>query len=426
MAEVRPFQGIRYNPEHVRLGGVLAPPYDVISPPLLEELYGRDLRNVARIDFGMSYAGDEPGSNDRYTRAAEFLSSWLDLGVLVRDSRPSLYITDHEFVHPDGDIRHRRGLLAVIPARPWDQSELRPHERTMRGPKDDRLALLRATHAQTSPVFGLWSGASDMAALLDAADSTPPILGGRTQGEMGSEKHLLWQIDDESTVESIRAALAASTLYVADGHHRYETAVAYAAERRAAEPDAQAGAPFESCLVYLAASDDPGLTILPTHRLVRSGRGIAFSLDDLWARLDDSWDEDPAPSVEAALDAAATSRATHHAFAVVASDGVAVLKRPRAAGGSPREQLDVTVLEREILTPAGVSAESIAGGALGYTRSPHDLAAAVQQGDAILGFGVQPVAVDEVLAVADAGETMPQKSTYFYPKVPTGLVLYPV
>jgi uncharacterized protein (DUF1015 family) len=265
-----------------------------------------------------------------------------------------------------------------------------------------------------------------MAALLDAADSTPPILGGRTQGEMGSEKHLLWQIDDEATVESIRAALAASTLYVADGHHRYETAVAYAAERRAAEPDAPAGAPFEFCLVYLAAADDPGLAILPTHRLVRSGRGIAFSLDDLWARLDDSWDEEPAPSVEAALDAAATSRATHHAFAVVASDGVAVLKRPRAAGGSPREQLDVTVLEREILTPAGLSAESIAGGALGYTRNPHELAAAVRQGDAILGFGVQPVAVDEVLAVADAGETMPQKSTYFYPKVPTGLVLYPV
>ena len=120
------------------------------------------------------------------------------------------------------------------------------------------------------------------------------------------------------------------------------------------------------------------------------------------------------------------SRATHHAFAVVASDGVAVLKRPRAAGGSPRERLDVTVLEREILTPAGLSAASIAGGALGYTRSPEDLAAAVQRGDAVLGFGVQPVAVDEVLAIADAGETMPQKSTYFYPKVPTGLVLYPI
>jgi uncharacterized protein (DUF1015 family) len=426
MAEVRPFRGIRYNAEHVRLGGVLAPPYDVISPSQQEELYGRDLRNVARIDFGMSYAGDEPGVNDRYVRAGEFLSSWLDLGVLVRDARPSLYIADHEFVHPDGAIRHRRGLLAVIPAKPWEQSELRPHERTMSGPKEDRLALLRTTRAHTSPVFALWSGASDMAALLDAADSTPPILGGRTNGEMGSEKHLLWQIDDEATVDSIRAALEASTLYVADGHHRYETAVAYAAERRAAEPAAPAGAPFEFCLVYLAAADDPALAILPTHRLVRPGHGIAFSLDDLWARLDDRWDEEPSPSVEAALDAAAAVRATHHAFAVAAGDGAAVLKRPRVAGGSPRDRLDVTVLEREILTPAGLSAEAIAGGALGFTRITEELAAAVQRGEAVLGFGVQPVDVDEVLAVADAGETMPQKSTYFYPKVPTGLVLYPV
>ena len=426
MAEVRPFQGIRYNPEHVRLGGVLAPPYDVISPTQLEELYGRDLRNVTRIDYGMSYAGDEPGANDRYTRAAEFLSSWLDLGVLVHDRRPTLYIADHEFVHPDGGVRHRRGLLAVIPARPWEQSELRPHERTMRGPKEDRLALLRATRTHTSPVFALWSGANGIAPLLDAADSTPPILGGRTQGEMGSEKHLLWQVDDQAIVDSIRAALAPSTLYVADGHHRYETAVAYAAERRAAEPDAPADAPFEFCLVYLADADDPALAILATHRLVRPGHGIAFSLDDLWARLDDRWDEEAAPSVEAALEAAAALRSTHHAFAVAAGDGVAVLKRRRSADGSPRERLDVTVLEREILVPAGLTPEAIAGGALGYTRNADELAASVQRGDAVLGFGVQPVAVDEVIAVADAGETMPQKSTYFYPKVPTGLVLYPV
>src|ERR1700736_6286629 len=412
MAEVRPFQGIRYNPEHVRLGGVLAPPYDVISPTQLEELYGRDLRNVARIDFGMSYAGDEPGVNDRYARAAEFLSSWLDLGVLVRDSEPSLYISDHEFVHPDGGLRHRRGLLAVIPAKPWEQSELRPHERTMSGPKEDRLALLRATRAHTSPVFALWSGANDMTALLDAADSTPPILGGRTNGEMGSEKHLLWQVDDDATVDSIRAALEASALYVADGHHRYETAVAYAAERRAAESTAPATPSFGSCLKYLAAAHDTALAILPTHRLLRPGHGIAFSLDDLWARLDDRWDEESSPSVEAALDAAAAVRATHHAFAVAAGDGVAVLKRPRSAGGPPRERLAVGVLEREILGPAGLTPEAIAGGALGYTRNADELAASVQRGDSVLGVGVQPVAVDEVNAVADAGETMPQKSTY--------------
>jgi uncharacterized protein (DUF1015 family) len=178
--------------------------------------------------------------------------------------------------------------------------------------------------------------------------------------------------------------------------------------------------------VYLAAADDPGVTILPTHRLVRPGHGIAFSLDDLWARLDDAFETVPAADGRAALATASAMHATHHAFAVVAHDGAAVLRRPRRVGGSPRERLDVVVLETEVLGPAGVSPDMINAGALTYTRDADGLDSAVQRGDAILAFGVSPVSADEVIAVADAGETMPQKSTYFYPKVPTGLVLLEV
>jgi uncharacterized protein (DUF1015 family) len=178
--------------------------------------------------------------------------------------------------------------------------------------------------------------------------------------------------------------------------------------------------------VYLAAADDPGLTILPTHRLVRPAPGIAFSLDDLWARLDDAYDTEPAPDATSALARAAALRTTHHAFAVVAHDGAAVLRRPRREVASPRDALDVAVLEAEVLAPAGVTKEAIVAGALAYTRDPAAIDAAVRDGEAILGFGVTPVTTDEVIAVADAGETMPQKSTYFYPKVPTGLVLFEV
>jgi uncharacterized protein (DUF1015 family) len=178
--------------------------------------------------------------------------------------------------------------------------------------------------------------------------------------------------------------------------------------------------------MYLAAADDPGITILPTHRLVRPGHGIAFSLDDLWARLDDAFDTMPAPDGRAALAAASAMHVTDHAFAVVAHDGAAVLRRPRHVGGSPRDRLDVAVLETEVLGPAGVSADMISAGALTYTRDPDRLDSAVQDGDAILAFGLSPVTTDEVIAVADAGETMPQKSTYFYPKVPSGLVLFEV
>jgi uncharacterized protein (DUF1015 family) len=426
MATVQPFAGTRYNPEHVKLGGVLAPPYDVISDAKRDELYGRDMRNIVRIDYGISYPDDVAGVDDRYTRASSFLTSWLDLGVMVRDDPASFYVVDHFFQDSDGTERRRRGLLATVAAMPWESSDLRPHERTLTGPKADRLALTRATRAQTSPVFAVWAGADRITETLAAPAASDALLGGRIDGEIASEKLLLWRVADPLRVAAITDALRSAALYVADGHHRYETAVAYAAERRAAESGAPSDAPFERCLVYLAAADDAGITILPTHRLVRPGPGISFSLDDLWARLDDAYETLPVANGRDAIAAAASMRATHHAFAVVAGDGAAVLRRPRRAGGSPRDRLDVAVLETEVLGPAGVSRAMISGGALAYTRDPDGLDSAVRRGDAILAFGVSPVTAAEVIAVADAGETMPQKSTYFYPKVPTGLVLFEV
>ena len=409
----------------MRLGGVLAPPYDVIDDLQRDELYGRDLRNVVRIDYGVEYADDVPGRNDRYTRAAHFLTSWLELGILIREPEPAVYVHDHEFTHPDGQQRHRRGVLVTVPAEPWERSELRPHERTMRAPKEDRLALLRALRAQTSPVFAMAAGAVGITPMLDDVAAGPALIGGRTHGELGAEKHLLWKAVGDRARE-LAEALTPATLYVADGHHRYETAVAYHVERAMSEPDAPADAPFRRCLVYLADAADPALTILPTHRMVRPAEGVAYSLDDLWSRLDDAWEEDAAPDLETAMTLAAELRASHHAFGVVAGDGVAVLRRPRRPASTPRAGLDASVLETEVLAPAGVSRDAVMAGGLGYTRVAAELAAAVNRGDAVLGFGVQPVTTAEVIAVADAGETMPQKSTYFYPKVPTGLVIHPV
>jgi uncharacterized protein (DUF1015 family) len=426
MATVQPFDGTRYNREYVKLGGVLAPPYDVISDAKRDELYGRDLRNIVRIEYGERYPDDVDGVRDPYTRASSFLHSWLELGVLVRDHPPGFYVVDHHFPHPDGTEVRRRGLLATVAATSWEHSDLRPHERTLTGPKLDRLALMRATRAQTSPVFAVWQGGDGIDEVLAGHASGSALLGGRIDGEFGSEKLLMWRVSEPAQVAAIADSLRNATLYVADGHHRYETTVTYAAERRAAEPDAAPDAPFERCLVYLAAADDPGITILPTHRLVRPGPGIAFSLDDLWARLDDAYETEAAGDASSALAIAASLRATHHAFAVVAHDGAAVLRRPRHAGGSPRDRLDVAVLEREVLGPAGVPAEAIAAGALAYTRDPAAIDAAVRSGEAILGFGVTPVTTSEVIAVADAQETMPQKSTYFYPKVAAGLVLFEV
>jgi uncharacterized protein (DUF1015 family) len=403
---------------------VLAPPYDVIDDAKRDALYARDLRNIVRIDFGAVYADDEPGRNDRYTRASQFLTSLLELGVLIREGTPAMYVHDHEFLLPDGVLRHRRGVIALVPAEPWERGELLPHERTLRGPKEDRLALLRTLRVQTSPVFAVWTDAS-LTPVLDAVTQRPPMLGGRTDGEFGSEKHLVWTADG-AEAEAFSTALEAATLYVADGHHRYETSVAYHQERDATEPDAPADAPFRWCMVYLSDAADPALTILPTHRLVRPAPGVAYSLDDLWSRLDDPWELEPAADIETAVAGATAMREVRHAFGAVASDGSAVLHRPRRSTESPRASLDVAVLETEVLAPAGVTADDIRAGGLAYTREVPELAAAVGRGDALLGFAVQPASMAEVVAVADAGEVMPQKSTYFYPKVPTGLALHPV
>lgn len=403
---------------------MLAPPYDVINDAQRDALYARNLRNVVRIDFGAEYADDVPGRNDRYTRAAQFLTSWLELGVLVHEPAPTMYVHDHEFALPDGVLRHRRGLLAIVPAEPWERGEMLPHERTLRGPKEDRLALLRTIRVQTSPIFGVWTGVS-LTPQLDSVTTRPPLLGGRTDGEFGSEKHLVWQADEAEAAE-FSDALAAATLYVADGHHRYETSVAYHQERDATEPEAPADAPFRWCMVYLSDAADPALTILPTHRLVRPAPDIAYSLDDLWARLDDRWELEPAAGIAEAFARATEMRGDRHAFGAIAAGGSAVLHRPRLRTDSPRAGLDVTVLETEVLGPAGITPEDIRAGGLAFIQDVAQLGAAVGRGDAVLGFAVQPTTMAEVVAVSDAGEVMPQKSTYFYPKVPTGLALHPV
>lgn len=424
MADVQPLRGIRFNPELVHLGGVLAPPYDVISPAEQEVLYGRDLRNIVRIDFGQELAEDEPGRDDRYTRAAGHLDAWLELGVLIRDERPGFYVTEHRFAMPDGSEQTRRGLLARVRATPWADSELRPHERTLRGPKEDRLALMRATRTQTSAVFALWRDAPGVASLLAEVASAPASAGGRADGEMGSEKHLLWVVNDATRVAAVMDALAASRLYVADGHHRYETAAAYAAERAAAGDGDRADSQF--ALVYLCDAGDPGISLLPTHRLLRPRPGVAYSLDDLWMRLSDTWELEPSPNLAAAVAAAEALGGTSHAFAVRSHEGSAVLSRPRTTTTSPREALDVVVLQDEVLGPAGADEEAIREGALRYTRSLEELDRMVTSKAAVLGFAVNPATTAQMIAVADAGEVMPQKSTYFYPKVPTGLVLSPL
>jgi len=424
VARLLPLRGVRFTADHVQFGSVLAPPYDVISSARREGLYRRDLRNIVRIDYGQPCEGDVPGKDDVYTRAATHLASWRTLGILCDDDRPGFDVVAHDFATGGGESRRRLGLIGRVPALPWAESEVRPHERTLRGPKEDRLALMRTTRMQTSPVWMLWDRAPGLLRRLEGVAATPALLDGRFDGEAGAERLRLWHVSDEAAMVEVAELLAPASLFIADGHHRFETAAAYAAERRAAGDAVDAGSQFT--LVYASAADDSALLVLPTHRIVNPRPGLPSSREDLLLRLGRAWSSEPVDDAVAALAGLEERRAAEHAYVVIAQDGAAILRRPRGAVASPRQALDVVVLQEEVIRRCGIDDEALREGALAYTRDAAGAVAAVREGRASLAFLTCPCTSAEILAVAGAGETMPQKSTYFYPKVPTGLVLSPL
>ncbi len=420
MAEVRPFRGLRYDPDVVDLAAVLAPPYDVIDEAQQTELYGRAMQNVVRVELGQDLPDDVPGVRDRYTRARGHLEAWRRTGAMVSEDRAALYLHAHAFHPPGGGSLERLGVFAAVTPEPWEAGGVLRHEHTLSGPKRDRLQLLEATGVQGSPVFALWEeGDRATAALRHHAATTPPAAEAVTDGENGHERHRLWVLGEDGPTAAVVAqvvqTLAGSRLVVADGHHRYETALAYAT----AHPEAPA-----RVLMLLAPLDDQSHVILATHRIVPRASLDAEALRTRLAAAGYGWD--PVADPRTALRRMAALRERAHAFGVIAPGTTAVLQRGRRPAASPRAGLDVTVLQEEVLTAhLGVDADAVAGGRLRFSRDPAAVAHAVADTDG-LGFLVNPTTVAEVAAVARAGESMPQKSTYFFPKVPTGLVLLPV
>jgi uncharacterized protein (DUF1015 family) len=407
MASLTPFRGIRFNTDIVNVGSALAPPYDVISDADRERLYARDLRNIVRIDAGRALPGDVPGSNDVYLRAAGHLRSWLDNAVLLSDQRPALYVHEHRATPADGGPEVvRRGVLGLVPALPWEESEVRPHERTLRGPREDRLCLLQATATHTSAVMLMADGVGSAWERVLAPAATPVLDTPYHDPGGPPQHHRLWRIEDAEGTEAIAAELAGARLYVADGHHRFETAAHYA--------QSSGGG---SVLVHVVDAHDPATAVLPTHRLLREGDPAVFT-----GRPPGGWELQPADGPEQAMAAAAEVADTHHAFTLLSAEGAQLLRRPRTGRG--HAGLD-TVALGAILDSWGITEERVAAGALAYTRDAAEARRQVGSGETRLAILCNPTPPAVVLEVADAGLTMPQKSTYFWPKIPTGLVLAP-
>jgi uncharacterized protein (DUF1015 family) len=433
LATLRPFQGVRYDPERVDLSLVVAPPYDVISPADQRRYYQQDPHNVVRLIAGEVRPADTPEDN-KYTRAAAFFREWLAQGILRREASPRLYVYRHQFTDPiSAESRSRVGLLGVVELEPFGRGVL-PHEQTHARAKADRLSLTRAVIANLSPVFALYEDPrSAVGPLIAPAMATPPLLS--ITGEDG-DQHSVWSIDEDQRFAQLAEVLKGSPLYIADGHHRYETALNFRNYQRQQHPNAPPDAAFNYVLMLVVDVRDPGLTILPTHRVLHDLE--RFDAGELVRRLSARHRLVRRDSRAALLAAMQEPTPTHRI-------GIALAQIPPLAGegrdrgyftvdihrpdtADPVSRLDVSVLHEEILQrELGLtSAELEQERYLSYSRDVETVLKRVESGAAQAAFLLRPPAVSDVVEVAQAGQVMPQKSTYFYPKPASGIVFNPL
>ena len=435
MADLRPFRGLRYRPDIAAdLGSTLAPPYDVIDSDEEAALHERSPYNIVRVELAEPRP-DEGSSEDRYAQAAATLRNWRASGALVQEERPAFYSYVQEFEH-EGHRRRRTALIARLRLEPWSAGVVRPHEETGAAAKQDRLQLLRQLRTNVSPIFALYrngEGRDDeggVARLI--SESGAPLVAAATPD---GQRHTLSAITDDAVIEAISAALREAPLYIADGHHRYETALTYRDERQRRASAWTGEEPENFVLVALTAVDDPGLTLLPIHRLVRP----ASLPPDLVERLErffhvadttpKSYDGTALLRLLARQSAASASGTAFGALGLEEGRLHLLTLKDRAAARSlmPRrstawQALDVSVLQYAILRETlGLDDTT---GALDYTEDAERAMREVELGRWPLAFLLSGTRVEQILAVADAGERMPRKSTFFYPKLATGLVLH--
>ena len=435
MPDLRPFRALRFEPSRVGdLGAVVAPPYDVIDLATRAALVDRHPANVVRLDMPVEELGD--GADDRYRRAARTLAAWRSDGTLRKDPHPSIYIYEQRYAVPGtSSERVQRGFFARLRLEAFGpDSGVLPHERTLSGPKEDRYKLLRATGVNTSPVVALFddpSGATEER--LAAVAAGPPDLD-VTDDDGGS--HRLWALpaagDGPASVVAgdLLAAGGAGPVTIADGHHRYETALRYRDERRMSR-SCDEDPPFDYVLVLMLEAARQELTVLPTHRLVH---GLTHGADTLVERAAELFEVEPADAAGLIerFGPSASERGGDGRFGLWTRSGGAVLtaRRPAfdanlPAGGDAVRHLDVTLLSVALERLLGVDAQAVADGAVTYSKSVMDAIEEVDSMEADAAFLLEPTPVAAIEAVAREGDVMPQKSTYFYPKALTGLVINP-
>jgi uncharacterized protein (DUF1015 family) len=417
MAEIHSIRALRYDPNRTRgLQDVVAPPYDVIDDEHRAALEARSPYNVVRIDLPR-------GGEDRYDRAAALLQDWRDQGAVVLDEAPALWTLSQDYVGPDGERRTRSGHFARVRVQEYGPGRIRPHERTHPGPREDRLRLTRATKANLSPIFSLFSDPSGAVAeaLRGAGGDT---VWAQTTDDDGTVNRL-GRVDDAAAIAAVQDVLSSTELLIADGHHRYETARVYA------EEVGGEGA-HRYVLMCLVALQDPGLTVFPTHRLVRGLRPDQH--ETLAEALRRDFEIAPLDGTDALAPPSSDSVQIGYIDAHFKRPFMLTLRDPAIADAALPDRaqafrrLDTAVLEALILKGAlGMTDDDIDHlSGLGYARDFDQALELVDSSEFDAAFFMAPTPVERVQEVAAAGESMPPKSTYFFPKVPTGLLFNPL
>jgi uncharacterized protein (DUF1015 family) len=415
MADVQPLRTLRYEPSAVgSLEDVIAPPYDVIDAAERAQLLERSPFNVVEIDLPQAANGGDP-----YEHARDTLDEWRRDGVVVTEPEPAMWALEQSYTAPDGGERTRRGFFARVRVEDYGAGRIRPHERTHPGPKEDRLRLTRATQANLSPIFSLFPD-PDNAAVDALAKATAGDPFG-TASDSDGTRNSLWRIAEPELIAELQGAVADAELLIADGHHRYETARIYADE---------IGGEGEHryVLMFLCSLSDPGLTVFPTHRLlsnlkeseVQERLGAALKRDFEVERIEAEELEPPASET---VQFGYMDSHFKQPFRLTLKDQ-SIADEALPGMPEPYRKLDTAVLEALVLRGAlNMSEDDISHlNGLGYSKSLEEARAGVESGDWDAGFFMRATPVEQVREVAEAGVSMPPKSTYFYPKVPTGLV----
>ncbi|MBW6463948.1 MAG: DUF1015 domain-containing protein [Firmicutes bacterium] len=417
MAHLQPFKGIRFNPASITaVGDVITPPYDVIDSDEQDRLHKKNPYNIIRLEYGKEYSTDNDQDN-RYSRAESALRQWLEDDILEPDREPCYYLYEQIYTYNSASYS-RRGVIAALRVAEYSEKIVLPHELTMSAPKADRMELLSRLRTNISPIFTLFPDPDQrMDQYFAAVRNTRPLV---EAAEDSGQRHRLWALSDQDLQRDLTSYLAPQPLLIADGHHRYETALAYSRSSRDTESPGK-----NYVLAALVSMKDPGLLILPTHRLVRELTGLQEKLlDEVISGRFDYSDYGP-------LNGMNSEDYLHKLSLSGSSSSIGLIKDGRAGYLKPKydqltEKLPVALLHEQILKPVLAPDEKseVDKSMLSY---PHDLEAAIEaliSGQARVGFILEPIQVEEILKRAEKGEVMPQKSTFFYPKLPSGLVMH--